>query len=132
MRLGPDRPCGGGEGGGDPGIIAPGGAELGDMMRRKPLIGCGEYGEPDEFPIMVGQDAIRQRHRGIGRIIAGEQIGEGQRHQSVMRQQIAPLGAHRLQPPRQFAMLVVHRILHRVAAIIRRAGAMMPRRALTC
>ena len=47
---------------------------------------------------MVRQHAIIQRHGGIGRVIAFQQAGEGQRQQPVMRQQIAALGLHGGEP----------------------------------
>ena len=78
-RLGANGESSGGKSGTNQRIIPAGGAEFGDVMRRQSLIRCGQYGEPDEFAVMMRQHAIIQGHGGIGGVIAFQQAGEGQR-----------------------------------------------------
>ena len=80
------------EGGTNQRIIAAGGAEFGDVVRRQSLIRRGQHGKPDEFAVVIRKHAIIQGHSRIGSVIAFQQAGEGECQQPMMRQQIAALG----------------------------------------
>ena len=97
-RLGANCQSRGGKSGTYQRIIAAGGAEFGDVMRRQRFICCGQHRKPDKFSVMMRQHAIIQSHGGIGGVIAFQQAGEGECQQPVMRQQIAALGLDRGKP----------------------------------
>jgi len=131
--LGADGQGGGAERSANQRVIATGGAEFGDVMRRQSLISRGQHGKPDEFAVVMRQHAIIQGHGGIGSVIAFQQAREGQRQQPVMRQQIAALGLDGGEPRFQrrsglgagVFSLVIHaggRLYRFLALVIPRAG----------
>ena len=132
-RLGADGQGSGAERRANQRVIAAGSTEFGDVVRRQSLIRRGQHGKPDEFAVVMRENAIIQGHGGIGSVIAFQQAGEGECQQPVMRQQIAALGLDGGEPCFQrrgglgasVFFLVIHpgvRLYRFLALVIPRAG----------
>jgi hypothetical protein len=78
------------------------GLELRDVVGGDRLVGRDQDRQPDELLLELAQRAPVEGQRRVGLVVGAREARRGQREEAMVREQVAALGAHRLEDREDF------------------------------